>query len=75
MDSFFKKIFLTLLFVVFAVAQVHSGQYRIATVAWIGWSPLHVASQKGFWDELVPYSYVSIIKNKKIMLPFPTDFL
>jgi hypothetical protein len=24
---------------------------------------------------LVPYSYVSIIKNKKIMLPFPTDFL
>ncbi|HKL00911.1 MAG TPA: ABC transporter substrate-binding protein [Desulfotignum sp.] len=52
MDSFFKKIFLTLLLVVFAVAEVHSKQYRIATVAWIGWSPLHVASQKGFWDEI-----------------------
>lgn len=52
MDFFFKKIFLTLLLVVFAVAEVHSSQYRIATVAWIGWSPLHVASQKRFWDEL-----------------------
>ena len=26
--------------------------YKIATVAWIGWSPLHVAQEKGFWDEL-----------------------
>lgn len=26
--------------------------YRIATVAWIGWSPLHVAAEQGFWDEL-----------------------
>jgi NitT/TauT family transport system substrate-binding protein len=52
MDFFSKKIFLTLLLFVFAVAEVHSSQYRIATVAWIGWSPLHVASQKGFWDEL-----------------------
>lgn len=24
--------------------------YRIATVAWIGWSPLHVAAEKGFWN-------------------------
>ena len=23
--------------------------YRIATVAWMGWSPLHVAQAKGFW--------------------------
>jgi NitT/TauT family transport system substrate-binding protein len=25
--------------------------YRVATVAWIGWSPLHVAEVKGFWAE------------------------
>jgi NitT/TauT family transport system substrate-binding protein len=26
--------------------------YRIATVAWAGWSPLHVAQEKGFWKRL-----------------------
>jgi len=26
--------------------------YRIATVAWMGWSPLHVAQAKGMWAEL-----------------------
>ena len=26
--------------------------YKIATVAWIGWSPLHVAEVNGYWDEL-----------------------
>ena len=26
--------------------------YRIATVAWAGWSPLHVADEKGFWTDL-----------------------
>jgi len=25
--------------------------YKIATVAWIGWSPLHVCQEKGFWRE------------------------
>lgn len=25
--------------------------YKIATVAWIGWSPLHVSQEKGFWRE------------------------
>ncbi len=26
--------------------------YRIATVAWAGWSPLHVADEQGFWRQL-----------------------
>jgi len=26
--------------------------YRIATVAWAGWSPLHVAEEQGFWNDL-----------------------
>ncbi len=25
--------------------------YKVATVSWIGWSPLHVAQEKGFWAE------------------------
>lgn len=26
-------------------------EYNIATVAWMGWSPLHVAHEKGFWAD------------------------
>ncbi|MCF8061305.1 MAG: ABC transporter substrate-binding protein [Deltaproteobacteria bacterium] len=29
-----------------------SAGYRIATVAWAGWSPLHVAHEKGLWKRL-----------------------
>ena len=31
-------------------AESHA--YRIATVAWAGWAPLHVAHEKGFWKRL-----------------------
>ncbi|MCF8051381.1 MAG: ABC transporter substrate-binding protein [Desulfobacterales bacterium] len=53
-------------------------EYRIATVAWIGWSPLHVALEKGFWEELNlqvdvaiyddPIVILEAIKAKKIDL-------
>lgn len=42
-------IFLGILFLMPMTAICR--QYRIATVAWIGWSPLHVAQDRGFWKE------------------------
>ncbi len=27
------------------------GSYKIATVGWVGWAPLHVAEVKGFWKK------------------------
>ncbi len=33
-------------------ATADSRPYRVATVAWAGWSPLHVADEKGFWKRL-----------------------
>ncbi len=37
--------------VLFSYSQDLSRPYRIATVEWIGWSPLQVAKDKGFWKE------------------------
>lgn len=31
---------------------VQARTYRIATVAWMGWSPLHVAEELGFWEDV-----------------------
>ncbi len=50
MVSFFRQSGLVLLLIFSLVPPAAGRQYRIATVAWIGWSPLHVASEKGFWE-------------------------
>ncbi len=34
------------------VSAAEPAEYRIATVAWAGWSPLHVAHEKGLWKRL-----------------------
>lgn len=51
MTSFLRHAAVALCLVIFAAHATEARQYRIATVAWIGWSPLHVASANGFWDE------------------------
>lgn len=33
-----------------AARAVVAAEYTVATVAWMGWSPLHVAEAKGFWE-------------------------
>ena len=46
------KPLLLALIIIFLPASVSLAKtYRIATVAWIGWSPLHVAAAKGFWKD------------------------
>ena len=32
-------------------AAGHAARYTVATVAWMGWSPLHVAEARGFWED------------------------
>lgn len=76
MRSFGNQILIMLFFIISAVASAEGRQYRIATVAWIGWSPLHVASVNGFWDDLGtdvaviryddPIVILEAIKAKKI---------
>lgn len=46
-----KSIGLTLTILWLTVHTAAAGPYKIATVAWIGWSPLHVAMEKGFWRD------------------------
>lgn len=67
-------------FLVLSLVPVHAygRAYKIATVAWIGWSPLHVAAEKGFWKEAGldvevvnfddPIVILEAIKAKKIDL-------
>ena len=49
---FIQQILIVLLLLIFLPSLSQAREYRIATVAWIGWSPLHVAAEKGFWDQL-----------------------
>ncbi|MDY6822885.1 MAG: ABC transporter substrate-binding protein [Thermodesulfobacteriota bacterium] len=75
---FFRQSFF-ILCIIFAFTQgAECRSYRIATVAWIGWSPLHVAAANGFWDGLGvdvavvdyddPIVILEAIKAKKIDL-------
>ncbi|MDY6904726.1 MAG: ABC transporter substrate-binding protein [Thermodesulfobacteriota bacterium] len=52
MPSFLKPVLFTLCMIIAIVHVAEARQYKIATVAWIGWSPLHVAAANGFWDDL-----------------------
>lgn len=53
MKSHYIKQIVTVLVFLFCLSATATGkQYKIATVAWIGWSPLHVALKNGYWDEL-----------------------
>lgn len=36
----------------FAQQELPQKTYRIATVTWMGWSPLQVAREKGFWKDI-----------------------
>lgn len=47
-----KPLFLALIVTCLLVSPSLAKTYRIATVAWIGWSPLHVAAAKGFWKDI-----------------------
>lgn len=45
------KTFLLLALLLLSLCSgVEARPYRIATVAWIGWSPLHVADELEFWE-------------------------
>jgi NitT/TauT family transport system substrate-binding protein len=47
-----RKILLIItLFSLLLPAAAGARTYKIATVAWAGWSPLHVAQAKGFWKD------------------------
>lgn len=72
-----KVVALTILLGVMALPAA-AGPLRIGTVAWMGWSPLHVAREKGFWKdrgldvEVITYDdpivILGAIKAKRIHL-------
>ena len=41
-----------ILLLIFFPITATGKRYKVATVAWIGWSPLHVAQENGYWREL-----------------------
>lgn len=51
MGSIVKQMLFVVLAVISLFPPLWGKQYKIATVAWIGWSPLHVASERGFWRD------------------------
>jgi NitT/TauT family transport system substrate-binding protein len=48
----FCAVFIGLYDTPLAAPGAESRHYRIATVGWAGWSPLHVAHEKGLWERL-----------------------
>ena len=66
------------------VAKAESQRtYRIATVAWMGWSPLHVACENGYWTrqgikvQVVDYDDPTVILEamKAGMIDFAMDMV
>jgi NitT/TauT family transport system substrate-binding protein len=43
-------LLLAAIFCFTAAGAAPAAEYTVATVAWMGWSPLHVAEAKGFWE-------------------------
>lgn len=55
MIRFRQAVFVLVLVAAGLAAGYQPGQcrtYRVGTVPWIGWAPLHVAEEKGLWKEL-----------------------
>lgn len=52
MEAAMKRIILLATLLILAVPFMATAKsYRIATVPWAGWSPVHVAQEKGFWKD------------------------
>ncbi|QTA87376.1 ABC transporter substrate-binding protein [Desulfonema magnum] len=76
-----KRIIFIVVMIVLALGSVaHGRTYKIATVPWIGWSPINVADAKGFWKDLGidvrvvtlpdPIAVQSLFKNKLVDIKF-----
>ncbi len=75
-----RKMFLAMIVVLFLSGMAHAKTYKIATVAWAGWSPANVADAKGFWKEEGvdvkvattpnPQGVLDLFKNKRVDIGF-----
>ena len=76
-----KRVLCTCLFVSLMFVNVsYARTYKIATVAWAGWSPANVADVKGFWKEegidvkvyttANPLEALNLFRNKLVDIAF-----
>ena len=52
MKNYIRRILLGAIILCLMASIIQAREYKIATVAWIGWSPLNVAQELGFWKDL-----------------------